>query len=274
MSTAERRDDLGPPIERAAGHPLLTAADETRLARRIRRGDRRARDRMIECNLRLVICMARPYRGRGMPLSDLVQAGTLGLIRAVDAFDPRRGLRFSTYAAWWIRRELLGALADGRVIRIPPAAVRRIAAIRDAESGIEHAERRQAAPEEVARRTGFRARTVVELRQAAHVTTSLDATARDGETALGDLVAGEGDAATALWRRIDRREGHEQVRRFLRALPARHREVVTRRFGLEGAPAQSHRDIAQGLGLGEERTRQIEREALHRLRSMATQRAA
>ena len=265
--------DLGALIERAARHPLLTAAEETELAARIERGDAAARNRMIESNVRLVISLARPYRGRGVPLSDLVQEGMIGLIRAVEKFDHRRGLRFSTYAAWWIRHELLRALADDRTIRIPPTALRQLAAVRDVESALERSGRGAASSEEVARRTGFGGRTIDGLRQAAHVTMSLDAAVGEGETTLVELLAADGDATTELSERLEEAEGREQLRELLRLLPARHRGVLERRFGLDDTVAQSHREIGRALGLGEERSRQIERQALTWLRNLAAQRS-
>ncbi len=266
-------EDLGALIERAARHPLLSAAEEADLGARIERGDLRARDRMIECNVRLVISLARPYRGRGVPLSDLVQEGMIGLIRAVEKFDHRRGLRFSTYAAWWIRHALLRALAADRTIRIPPMALRQLAAVRGVESELERSGRVAASSEEVARRTGLGRQTIDGLRQTARVTMSLDATFVEGKTAFVELLAADGDAATELWQHLDEAEGQERLRELLRLLPARHREVLERRFGLAGAVAQSHREIAEAVGLGEECSRQIERDALNWLRNLAAQRS-
>ena len=266
-------ENLGALIERAARHPLLTAADEARLADRLKRGDLRARDELIESNIRLVIALARSFRGRGVPLPDLVQDGMVGLIRAVERFDHRRGARFATYAAWWIRREMLRALADDRTIRMPATAARQLAAIRHAESELERPGHAAPSGEELARRTGLRPRRVDELRQAAHVAASLDATVAGTETALGELVASEDDASTAPWRFVDAREDRERVLELVHVLPARHREVLERRFGLAGRREQSHREIAQGLGVSEERSRQIEHQALHWLRTLMTQRS-
>src|SRR5271166_6837767 len=134
---------------------LLSATEERRLARRIERGDRDAREEMIECNLRLVIALAKSYRGRGMPFTDLVQEGTVGLVRAVERFDHRRGLKFSTYAVWWIRRSLLDAVGAARTIRIPVKAAQQLAAVRRAEAELERCGVRPAPAEAIAERTGL-----------------------------------------------------------------------------------------------------------------------
>src|ERR1700722_17358639 len=126
-------DSLGPLAGHAANHRLLSAADEIRLAKQIERGDLRAKQQMVEGNVRLVLAIARPYRGRGLSFPDLVQEGMIGLVRAAERFDHRRGLKFSTYAVWWIRRSILDAIGGERTIRIPAQARRQIAAVRQAE---------------------------------------------------------------------------------------------------------------------------------------------
>src|SRR3954470_16875603 len=152
---------------------LLTAADEVRLARRIEQGDMAAKDEMIVRNLRLVHSLAARYRGGGEPIEDLVQEGTLGLMRAVERFDHRRGLKFSTYAVWWIRRSLSDAVGDARTIRVPPAAQRQLAAIRRAESELRQADAGATTDDAVARRAGLDTRTARLLRAAPHVSASL-----------------------------------------------------------------------------------------------------
>src|SRR5262249_45996192 len=131
-------DQVGALLRRATCRPLLSAAEEIRLAIQIEQGDQLAKQRMIESNLRLALSLARTYRGRGVPMADLVQEGTIGLIRAVERFDHRHGARFSTYAAWWIRRSLRDAVAAAQLIRIPPVATRQLAAVRRAEDELRH----------------------------------------------------------------------------------------------------------------------------------------
>ena len=246
---------------------LLSAAEEVRLAKRIERGDLSAKERMIESNLRLVVAIARSYRGRGVPFADLVQEGTVGLVRAVERFDHRRGLKFSTYAVWWIRRSLLDAISDAQVIRIPAKANQQLAAVRRAEAELGRLGPQRASSAAVAARTGLSTRAVCSLRCAARVAVSLDEPVGEDTTPLGDLIADE-RAVDPSEDAIARDDRH-QVSAMLRLLPERHREVLMRRYGLGHRGAESHEKIGQWLGVGEERSRQIEREALHRLRSIA-----
>jgi RNA polymerase primary sigma factor len=209
--------------------PLLTAADEIRLARRIERGDMAAKDEMVVRNLRLVHALAARYTGRGAAYDDLVQEGTIGLIRAVEKFDHRRGLKFSTYAVWWIRRSLMDALSDARTIRIPRAAQRRMSVL-------------------------------------PRVTASLDQPVADDLAPLGELIADE--TTPDVGRQAEQHETRRQLFAALALLPERHRQVVVRRHGLVGDCVQTHQQIGASLGIGEERSRQIERQALHRLREL------
>jgi RNA polymerase primary sigma factor len=251
----------------ACQEPLLSRADEIALARRIERGDLNAREAMIESNLGLVHAVARGFRGSGVPFADLVQEGTIGLIRAVERFDHRRGLKFSTYAVWWIRDSMRDAIAGSKAIRIPPKANQQLAAVRRAEAQLERLGPRRASDAEIAELTHLSARTVRSLRVAAQVVASLDAPVGEGTSALGDLMADTravdpSESAIA-------REQREDVSAMLLFLPKRHREVVLRRYGWNGRRVQSHKEIGRRLGVGEERSRQLERESLHRLRSIS-----
>ncbi|MEA2223684.1 MAG: polymerase primary sigma factor [Solirubrobacteraceae bacterium] len=245
---------------------LLTAAEEIRLAKRIERGDLAAKREMVERNLRLVFSIAQRYRGRGAPFDDLVQEGTIGLVRAVEKFDHRRGLKFSTYAVWWIRRSLADAVVDARTIRIPSNASHRLAAIHRAERELERLAPGSPSTEAIAERTGFSVRRVQALREAASVTASLDAPVGEDGSPLGDLIADR--HAVDPWRHTDERESRRQLWSMVDLLPDRHREVLLRRYGLRGEEPETHAEIGSRLGVGEERSRQLEREALHRLRSL------
>jgi RNA polymerase primary sigma factor len=258
---------IGPFLRQATDKPLLSAAEEISIAKQIERGDLKAKARMIESNLRLVFAIARSHHGRGVPFADLVQEGTVGLVRAVERFDHRRGLKFSTYAVWWIRRSLFDAIAASQVIRIPTKANQQLAAVRRAEAELERVGPGPASTASIAERTGLSPQTVQSLRGAARVTASLDEPVGEDGTPLGDLVADQNaidppESAIA-------HEGLREVSAILRLLPERHREVLVRRFGLNQSVAQSHQEIGEWLGVGEERSRQIEREALHRLRTIA-----
>jgi RNA polymerase primary sigma factor len=244
---------------------LLTAADEIGLARRIEQGDAAANDEMIVRNLRLVRALAARYSGRGVPFEDLVQEGTLGLMRAVEKFDHRRGLKFSTYAVWWIRRSLLDAIGEARTIRIPAVAARQMAAIRATDAELR---RSGDAPtdEAIAQRAGISQASVSVLRAAPHVSASLDQPVDDGPVTLGELIADD-DAPDAVGL-AEQGETRRQLWAVLRLLPERQRQVLARRYGLLGDHVQTHKEIGAWLGVSDERSRQLEREALHRLREL------
>jgi RNA polymerase primary sigma factor len=265
-----REDRLEVLTRQARTRPLLSAAEEVSLARRIERGDRKARERMIESNLRLVFAVARSYRGRGVPFADLVQEGTIGLVRAVERFDYRREAKFSTYAVWWINRSMRDAIANSHMIRVPARANRQLAAVRSAESELERAARRSPSADAIAARTGFSAESVRELRAAARVTASLDEPVGEDGLLLGEMVADE--TADDPSERAIAHEDQRSIPAMLRFLPDRHREVLERRYGLGHGREQTHAEIGRCLGVGQERSRQIEREALHRLRTVAATR--
>jgi RNA polymerase primary sigma factor len=227
----------------------------------------KTKDEMIESNLGLVHAVARSYRGRGVPYDDLVQEGTVGLVRAVERFDHGRGVKFSTYAVWWIRRGILDAIASSNVIRMPAKAHQQLAAVRRAEAELERFGRRSASDEAIAQRTQLSPTTVRSLRTAAHVTTSLELPVGEDTTSLSDLIGDE--RAVDPPQEAIARENRNEVQTLLRLLPERHREVITRRYGLNDGRAQSHDEIGEWLAVGAERSRQLEREALHRLRSIA-----
>jgi RNA polymerase primary sigma factor len=254
------------------GDRLLTAAEEIALAKRIERGDLAARREMIERNLRLVYSLAQRYRGRGTPYEDLVQEGAIGLVRAVERFDHRRALKFSTYAVWWIRRSLADAVVDERTIRIPSDASDGLARIRRAEGELERSALRSPSAQAISERIGLSVRRVRGLREAATVVASLDEPVRENGTTLGELIAD--DHAVDPWRETDERERHRQLWSMVGLLPKRHREVLLRRYGLRGDEPETHADIGARLGVGDERSRQLEREALHRLRSLGDGRPA
>jgi RNA polymerase primary sigma factor len=248
------------------GARRLTQAEEIRLATRIGRGDPAAREALIESNLGLVRAIARSFRGTSASFDDLVQDGTIGLVQAVERFDHRRGVRFSTYAAWWVRRAILDAIDNSELIRTPAKARRQMTAVRRAEDELARTQG-PASDEGISAQTGLSTASVQFLRTAAHVTASLDEPVGEDARPLLELVADQ--SAVDPSEDAIEHENRDEVKAMVRLLPARHREVVVRRFGLNGAQEQSHAEIAEWLGLGEERSRQLEREALHRLRSIA-----
>jgi RNA polymerase primary sigma factor len=246
----------------------LTSAEEIVLAKRIEHGDIAAKQEMTERNLGLVHALAKPYRHCGVPFDDLVQEGTIGLIRAVGGFNHRRGVKFSTYAVWWIRRSLLDAIGAAQPIRIPAHAAQQLSAVRRAEQELERAGIRLASAAAVAEQSGLSASNVRTLRAAPRVTASLDepvgGQARPLSEVIGDPHGPEHDV------RIARDEMRQEAWQLLRLLPERHRQVLIRRYGIGGGRPESHREIGERLGVKEERSRQLEREALHRLRELPT----
>jgi RNA polymerase primary sigma factor len=244
---------------------VLSSADEARLGLAIERGDQRARDELITANLPLVWFVARRYRGRNVPLEDLVQEGTVGLVHAVDRFDHRRGAKFSTFAVWSIRRAVMDAVEAARTIRLPPNAARGLAAVERTETDLRRHGAQPPSTEAIAARTGLTARAVRTLREAGRVTSSLDARVGEDGASLVDLIPDP--EPEDPWRRLDDRETRRHVWAMLKLIPSRHREVLVRRFGIGGEP-QPHAEIGAALGVSEERSRQLERQALHWLREL------
>jgi RNA polymerase primary sigma factor len=245
-------------------HKLLTASEEVTLAKRIEKGDGLAKRRMIESNLRLVVSIAKGYRGLGVPFLDLIQEGTLGLNRAVEKFDWRRGFKFSTYATWWIRQSVQRAVANhARTIRVPVHVVERQQKLSRAARRLEVELGRDATKFELAEATGLPIQHVDEALGAAQASVSLNQTVgADDEGELGDLFA-DREAADPFDEAEEslRRQG---VRRALDALPERERRILELRFGFEGEP-WTLEAIGHELELTRERVRQLEAQALARL---------
>jgi RNA polymerase primary sigma factor len=248
-------------------HKLLTASEEVTLAKAIERGDMLAKRRMIESNLRLVVSIAKGYRGLGVPFLDLIQEGTLGLNRAVEKFDWRRGFKFSTYATWWIRQSVQRAVANhARTIRVPVHVVERQQKLSRAARRLEVELGREATKEELAEATGLPMQHVDEALGAAHASVSLNQTVgSDDEGELGDLFA-DREAADPFDEAEEslRRQG---VRKALDALPERERRILELRFGFEGEP-WTLEAIGHELDLTRERVRQLEAQALARLSAL------
>ncbi|MDZ7825675.1 MAG: sigma-70 family RNA polymerase sigma factor [Gammaproteobacteria bacterium] len=244
---------------------LLTAAEEVELGRCVRRGDAAARARMIESNLRLVLMMARRYQNRGLPLEDLVEEGNLGLIRAVEKFDPELGYRFSTYAGWWIRQSLDRALANqARLIRLPVHVGKAIAACRRVERRLTQQLGRRPRAEEVAEQCGSDVDEVRDLLSLHHEARAADRAADHGEGFFDETVADPHpeDPESLLL------SGEVRARLLagLEELDERQREVLCRRFGLRGHEPQTLEQTGQAVSLARERVRQIQLRALALLR--------
>jgi len=252
-------------LNEMARYPLLTAEQEVELAKQIERGDKAAKDRMVNSNLRLVVSIAKKYQGHGLSLLDLIQEGIIGLIRAVEKFDWRRGYKFSTYATWWIRQAVQRGVANkARTIRMPVHIVDRERKIARAERELHVKLGRAPTLQEIAKSAKLPLKQVREVQDAARAVTSLDRPiGTEGDASLGDLVAGH-EAPPEEELEISLRQ--DALRRAVAELPDRERVVLKMRFGLNGDPdPQSLEAIGKTLGLTRERVRQIETQALSRL---------
>jgi RNA polymerase primary sigma factor len=252
-------------LNEAGRYPLLTAQEEVELAKRIERGDHEAKERMINSNLRLVVSIAKKYQGHGLSLLDLIQEGIIGLIRAVEKFDWRRGFKFSTYATWWIRQAVQRGVANkSRTIRIPVHIAEREQKMARAERDLLTKLGRVPTEEEIAKAAKLPLKQVREVRSAARAVASIDKpVGQESDTTLGELLPGE-EAAPEEELTISLQS--EAVRTAVARLPDREREVVKMRFGINGDPdPKSLEQIGKQLGMTRERVRQIEATALERL---------
>ena len=245
-------------------YPLLTAADEVRLAKRIERGDPDAKEQMINSNLRLVVSIAKKYQGQDLQLLDLIQEGILGLIRAAEKFDWRRGYKFSTYATFWIRQAIQRGIANkARTIRIPVHIGQRERKIARASRELHAKLGREPTDEEISAEIELPLDQIEEARDTIRTITSLDRpVGEEGETALGDLLPSEEPEPSE---EVDVSLRQEALRSALQHLPERERNVVKLRYGINGDDPTPLRETGRRLGLSPERVRQIEGEALRRL---------
>ncbi len=262
------QDPLKLYVRQIGDGPLLTAAEERELARRKDEGDEKAKRRLIEANLRLVMSITRNYVNSGVPLLDLIQEGNLGLIRAVEKFDYRMGYKLSTYATWWIRQAVTRAIADqGRTIRLPVHVVDQVRRVTRARRVLTQKLNRDPLPEEIAAESGFELKRVNELLDLVEDPVSLETPVGEGDSNYGDMLedvnSEQPDAVLA-----EALRGNELVD-ALRGLNERMRHVIELRFGLAGKTPQTLEEVGVELGVTRERVRQLESRALRELQTAA-----
>jgi len=246
--------------------PLLTADQEKKLARLVRKGDKQARDKMIRSNLRLVISIAKRYMNLGVPLSDLIEEGNIGLMKSVEKFDPERGFRFSTYAAWWIKQGISRAIIDqGKMIRVPVYMNEEILKYKKVIEALTHKLRRKPRAGEIAKKLGVSVDKIRDLEQSIAKMSSLDAPiGEDGDGVVKDIMHDDSfigpDEQLELF--FDRERAHS----YLEMLNERERKILDMRFGLSDGNTHTLAEIAKELGVSRERVRQVEAATLKKIR--------
>lgn len=253
-------------IREIAKTPLLTREEEVALAERVMAGDKEARTQMISANLRLVVKIAKDYSGYGLPLSDLISEGNIGLMTAVDRYDPDKGAKLSSYASWWIKQSVKRALANqGKTIRLPVHAVEKIARVRRITTLMTEALGREPTNEELSEETGIPMKKLSMIRQAAQRPTSLDAPLNEGEqTNFGDVIGDE--SALDPLEALTSSNLHDQLDELLGLLDERETKIINSRFGLNGKKPMNLEEVGREFGVTRERIRQLQNKALEKMR--------
>ena len=258
---------LGRYLNEACNEPLLTVQDEIELAARIKDGDEAARERMIKANLRFVVKIARDYEGMGLPLLDLISEGNIGLMRAVDKFDPAKGGKLSTYSSWWIKQQMRRAITNqSKTIRLPTHAVEKVCELRKISARIQQEHGREASVEELSEETGYSRKKIAAMLESSVRPTSLDSRIGDETTSeRSELIADE-NAENPLTV-LATKNSVGIIKRLLKHLSERETKILTLRFGLNGDEPLTLSEIGSKMGVTRERIRQLQNQALTRLRS-------
>lgn len=262
----ENEQSLKAYLREIAKTPLLTAEEEVALAKKVKKGDLKARTHMIKANLRLVVKIAQDYSGYGMPVVDLISEGNIGLMKAVDRFDPKKGGKLSTYAAWWIKQSIKRCLANqSKTIRLPVHMVDKVAKMRRISTMLTEAYGREPTDEELAEETGIPRRKLAMLKQAAQRPTSLDAPINEGEGTEYSEIIGDEKAENPLDALSDKNL-HANLGDLLVILDKRERAIIDERFGLTGKPPLTLEEVGKEFGVTRERIRQLQNSALTKMR--------
>ena len=253
-------------LREIAQFPLLTPEQEVKLARKIKRGDQKARSEMVRSNLRLVVKISRDYANLGLPLLDLISEGNIGLMKAVERFDPKKGGKLSTYAAWWIKQSIKRALANqSKTIRLPVHLVDKISKMRRVAMQMTEELGREPTDDELAEEIGLSSSKVTQLKSAAVRPASLDQPIGDDDSTEGGEIVGDEEADDPFETLRDK-DLHEEVGELLDVLDERERRIINSRFGLDGQKPKTLEEVGEKFGVTRERIRQLQNIALHKLR--------